>query len=1093
MLRSRRAWHAVWSHGIVTMEEFAAHAADSDEAAIAVAFLARYHEDVELGVAGTVASYRAMFPGYEGVIEHEFVRLREASASNQKAATMPATVGPYRLVRLLGEGGMGVVYLAEQETPVHRKVALKLVKAGRNVASILRRFETERDTLARLDHPNIARIYDAGVSEQGHPFVVMEYIHGVPLTRYCDQAHLPVRARIELLLGVCDGVQHAHQRATIHRDLKPSNVLVTEVEARPTPKVIDFGLAKFTEPGHDISELTRAGDFLGTPAYMSPEQAAGAVDDVDTTTDVYSLGAMLFELLTGSLPFAQPNRPVPSGYDYVRCLRESEPDKPSARLAALNGGSVKVAALRSTDAHSLRRELRDDLDWIVLKALAREREQRYQSVAALAADLRRYLANEPVQAGPPSALYRVRKFVRRRRGLVVSLLVIALTLVAGGVLSMSFAFAELEQRQRAEANLENFHRLSHVVHLETAIEKEATLYPAWPTRADAMRQWLEGDARAVRAALPGLRATVERLAAGAPAPPAAEIAENRRTHPRARALAVATERLATFRAARAVRETGVRPVLPALDPTRLVNTSLGLNQLAWPLVDPQRTHFGNEALGLVVARLAVEASRTRSSNLVQVGTWAAIDTQAWALFALGLDDEALAASREALALAPAESKQEYEGYLAKLQAAVAGARGEAGAARLAALEAEVATLEAEVSRRREFRFADEATQFLHETLARLVDRIEAFEREQVSAVRARLAWSEALAALEPRDRKRWQQARAALRAADGVVASQRYQAVPIDLAPQHGLVPIGMNPRTGLWEFHDLRSAWDRASGQSPADIPVPEHRPDGGFAVAGLGLVFVLMPGGTFFMGAQNRAPDGPNYDEKAEGYGCPVHEVHLDPYFLSKYEMTRGQWERLSDGGRPSLYAYGASPDGGPPIGDAHPVDSVSWEHCDRLFSRHGLALPTEAQWEFGARAGTDTPWYTGVEQSSLAGHGNVLDRLALRRQPHWGQGAAPFDDGAVGIVKVGSYAASPFGLHDVIGNVDELCRDAWLNFFHPARAGDGLRGEPDAESEVPMRGGAYNVPPQLARVAHRHPVRRAGVHPQLGVRPVRAVAQR
>jgi serine/threonine protein kinase len=515
----------------VTTDEFDACAPDSDDAAIAVAFLARHHEDLLQGHIRTLADYCALFPGYARVIEREFERLQEPQSRPGFHPASPTSIGPYRLVGLLGEGGMGVVYLAEQASPVHRRVALKLVKPGRHAASILRRFETERDTLARLDHPNVARIHDAGVSESGHPFVVMEYIDGIPLTRYADQRRLSVRARVDLLLGVCDGVQHAHQRATIHRDLKPSNVLVAEIDGHPTPKVIDFGLAKLTRPDAGGIELTRSGDVLGTPAYMSPEQAVGALDEVDTTTDVYSIGAMLFELLTGSLPFARPDRPPPSSFDYVRCLREADPDKPSARLVALNGGGAGIAALRDTDAPALVRAVRDDLDWIVLKALARERAQRYQSVAAFAADLRRYLANEPVQVGPPSKLYRVRKFVRRRRGVVISLLAIALTLIAGGVMSTSFALAELEQRRRAEANLENFHRLSHVVRLETAIASEQRLQPAWPDRAAAMRAWLAGDARDVCDALPALRARVEQFEASALPVPGADLAEHRRTHP----------------------------------------------------------------------------------------------------------------------------------------------------------------------------------------------------------------------------------------------------------------------------------------------------------------------------------------------------------------------------------------------------------------------------------------------------------------------------------------------------------------------------------------------------------------------------------
>ncbi len=345
----------------------------------------------------------------------------------------------FQLVRKLGEGGMGQVWLAEQTSPVRRQVALKLIKAGMYDEAVVQRFQAERQSLAIMDHPAIAKVLDAGTTPQGQPYFVMEYVPGLPITEYCDGKKLKIRERLELFIQACEGVQHAHQKAIIHRDLKPANILVVEVDGKPVPRIIDFGLAKATSsPMAGESLFTQLGHFVGTPGYMSPEQADLRVPDIDTRTDVYSLGVVLYVLLAGLQPFETQRRQKQPLDEWLRKLREEEPPSPSAKVSTDRSGSTTTAEARGTEPRHLVNLLRGDLDWITMKALEKDRARRYGAPSELAADVRRYLNHEPVVARPASAGYRARKYARRHR--------VALSAVAGLVLLLA-AFSLIQALQ----------------------------------------------------------------------------------------------------------------------------------------------------------------------------------------------------------------------------------------------------------------------------------------------------------------------------------------------------------------------------------------------------------------------------------------------------------------------------------------------------------------------------------------------------------------------------------------------------------------------------------------------------------------------
>jgi len=408
-----------------------------------------YLQQTCAGDPGLLQRIRALLKANES--QSDFLVPAACTAGPTVLAPLPPTekpgdrIGPYKLLQQIGEGGCGVVYMAEQDKPIRRRVALKIIKLGMDTRQVVARFEAERQALALMDHPNIAKVHDAGATDTGRPYFVMELVRGIKITDFCDEKKLPTQERLNLFIQVCQAVQHAHQKGIIHRDLKPSNILVTVNDGVAVPKVIDFGIAKATtgERLTDKTVFTAFEQFLGTPAYMSPEQAELTSVDIDTRSDIYSLGVLLYELLTGQTPF-DGKELLQSGLDEMRrTLREKEPARPSTLLSTLGAAEVTNAAnRRGLDVPRLVGLLRGELDWIVMKCLEKDRARRYETASALAMEIQRHLSNEPVAARPPSQLYRFQKLVRRNKLVFTAAGAVALSLVLGMSVSTFLYFQE---------------------------------------------------------------------------------------------------------------------------------------------------------------------------------------------------------------------------------------------------------------------------------------------------------------------------------------------------------------------------------------------------------------------------------------------------------------------------------------------------------------------------------------------------------------------------------------------------------------------------------------------------------------------------
>ncbi len=950
-------------------------------------------------------------------------------------------IGPYRVLGTLGEGATSVVYVARRDGPVDRRVALKVLRPELKATRASDLLFAEYRILANFSHLGTPRAFDSGETDDGLPYFAMELAEGPTLRDFCLQGDVSFQDRLQLVISLCEVLQHVHQRGFVHSDLKPANVVVMHTDGGPRPVLLDFGAAARLLRDTTTSTLASSEDTdrkgIGTPAYMSPEQKHGGLP-VDTRWDVYALGIILFELLTGRLPDPSSRQQRPSD-----CIGHGT--KADADIAQ----SMRLPASR------LRRWLRSDLDWIVMKAIAHHPDERYGDVSLLRRDLELVLRGDPVSMREKHFGYRVRKLLYRHRkpvwigaaaastmgmaaavGGVVAASVTSVTLV--GLLAalvgtnlilrrveatrkreqrltedldrqrhlaglreraaiqardeMEESRAEAErERQKAELQYREFMQMSDVRRSTELSAEETKLRAVDPSLLPSLRRWVE-EARELSERLPTHRGALQRLEESALPYTAEERERDRSVDPiRKRRLVLAGE-LATY--------------------TRLIGELESRLEERFEPQPPPESETGPHERTREETQTELDALRRHVVELTED------------LDACVVDD----------------------------------------------------------MKRHSWRFEHVDDQWRHDIQSELVSGLvrlqsDAHTAGSIAAVEARIQLIE-----EVEEQTLHSEASGQLW--DTVAASIRESNAyaGFEVAPQFGLLPLSVDPQTGLWEF------WLPQTGARPERNADPES-PSRWRIDEETGVVMVLLPGGTRLLGGQAVSAEEPLFVPQATERDGPVYEVDLAPFFISRYLVTQGQWKRLTgtnpSSSRPPANAWGNQHD------LTYPVEQVSWHQSVEVLSQVGLELPTEAQWEYAARGGTDTPWWTGAERNSLQGAANLADRFHKLNSLRSWSGDEELFDGYVLTSPVDRFRPNPFGLHDVHGNVGEWCRDAVRHWTEETERLPGTGEVPGGSTESrPYRGGSFMDGPTASACACRATTAPDAMPSTIGVRPSRPV---